>query len=120
MLAQLKYRYDQEIDKVKRSPIRKIVEKDDTATKRMVLFVSRILEQGLSYSLVLCDGWYAIRTSGLDTILTRAITSGKIVVGTKLMIQGAELLGIEEGCSPLEVRFKETKTSNRHSFIRVF
>lgn len=103
VLSQLKYRYDREIDKAKRSAIRKIVEKDDTAAKRMVLFVSRILKHNLAYSFELCDGWYSIRTSSLDSVLSNAITSGKITIGTKLVIQGAELVGIEGGCSPLEV-----------------
>lgn len=100
---QLKYRYDREIDKVQRSAIRKIVEKDDTAAKRMVLFVSRIFKNISMCSLELCDGWYSIRTSSLDTVLTSAISNGKIAVGTKLMVQGAELIGIEEACTPLEV-----------------
>lgn len=103
-MAQLKYRYDREIDKVERSAIRRIVERDDTPAKRMILFVSRILEQSLVYSMELSDGWYAIRTHSTDTVLSSAISKGKIVVGTKLVIQGAELMGIEEGCSPLEVR----------------
>lgn len=103
VLAQLKYRYDREIDRVERSAIRRIVERDDTPAKRMILFVSRISEQSLVYSIELSDGWYAIRTHSLDTVLSNAINKGKIVVGTKLVIQGAELMGIEEGCSPLEV-----------------
>ena len=103
VLAQLKYRYDREIDKVQRSAIRRIVERDDTPAKRMIMFVSRIFEQDLTYSVELSDGWYSIRTHSLDSILSNAIIKRKIVVGTKLVIQGAELIGIEEGCSPLEV-----------------
>lgn len=100
----MKYRYDREIDKVQRSAIRRIVERDDAAAKRMVLFVSRIMEQSLEYSLELSDGWYAVRTHTLDAVLSNAISKKKIVVGTKLVIQGAELIGIEEGYSPLEVK----------------
>lgn len=103
MLAQLKYRYEREIDKVQRSAIRRIVEKDDSAAKRLVLFVSRILQHGFTHSLELSDGWYSIRTSGLDVVLSKAISNGKITVGTKLIIQGAEIEGMEDGCSPLEV-----------------
>lgn len=103
VLAQLKFRYDREIDKVQRSAIRKIVEQDDSAAKRMVLFVSRIIVKNLVYTMDLCDGWYSIPTGSLDAVLTNAISKGKITVGTKLVIQGAELVGIEEACTPLEV-----------------
>lgn len=104
MLLQLKYRYDREIDKAERSAIRKIVEIDDTPAKRMVLFVSGILnENGTPKTLQLCDGWYAIQTSTLDITLAKAVQSKKIDIGTKLIIQGAELLGCVEGAHPLEV-----------------
>lgn len=70
----------------------------------MVLFVSRILGDGIfTCSLELCDGWYSIRTDKLDSILSNAVSSRKIAIGTKLVIQGAELIGAEEACSPLEV-----------------
>lgn len=41
---ELKYRYDREIDRSQRSALRKILEKDDVAIKRMVLCVSSITE----------------------------------------------------------------------------
>lgn len=69
----------------------------------MVLIVNRIIQTNLAVTLELCDGWYAIKTSILDAVLASAVSKGKIAIGTKLIIQGAELIGIEEGCSPLEV-----------------
>lgn len=71
------------------------------------------------YSLELSDGWYAIRTPSLDTVLSDAVSKGKIAVGTKLVIQGAELVGIEEGCSPLEVSLSEfnTRFCGRHKWF---
>lgn len=110
VLLQLKFRYDREVYKAERPAIRKILEQDDTAAKRMVLFVSRISQNGLEYAMELCDGWYAIRTMTLDAVLTKAIRAKKIVIGTKLLIQGAELHGCEEACHPLEVISNENST----------
>jgi hypothetical protein len=44
VMAQLKYRYDREIDRSQRSAIRRIMEKDDVASKRMILCVSSVIE----------------------------------------------------------------------------
>lgn len=44
VVMELKYRYDREIDRSERSALKKILEKDDVATKRMVLCVSSIIE----------------------------------------------------------------------------
>lgn len=104
VMMQLKYRYDREIDRSQRSALRKIVEQDDAASKPLVLFVSRIKHTNpLECSLELSDGWYAIGSGALDQVLTRAVRERKIRVGTKLLIQDAELIGVEEACSPLEV-----------------
>ena len=50
------------------------------------------------------DGWYGIRAI-LDRPLTRLLHDGKIVVGQKLFVYGAELIGSEQAVSPLEVHF---------------
>ncbi|XP_024892140.1 uncharacterized protein LOC112467669 [Temnothorax curvispinosus] len=44
IMAQLKYRYDREIDRFERPALRRILEKDDAAYKRMILCVSSIVQ----------------------------------------------------------------------------
>ena len=50
----------------------------------------------------LTDGWYSLPCV-LDTPLKHMLRSAKITVGTKLMIFGAELVGLSSPCHPLEV-----------------
>lgn len=51
------------------------------------------------------DGWYGIRAT-LDRPLTRLLHDRKIVVGQKLFVYGAELIGSEQAVSPLEVQLR--------------
>ncbi len=46
-MLQLKYRYDREIDNSQRSALKKILERDDTPSRRLVLCVSAIHTPGL-------------------------------------------------------------------------
>lgn len=50
----------------------------------------------------LTDGWYSIRGL-LDKPLTRLLKDKRLVVGQKLCIHGAELVGSDQAVSPLEV-----------------
>jgi len=128
VLCQLKYRYDREIDHSNRSALKKILERDDTSSRTMVLCVSSVTVteiqvdntaakqtdndgekdgQGTVNKIESCaiievtDGWYGIRAT-LDRPLTRLLHDGKIVVGQKLFVYGAELIGSEQAVSPLE------------------
>ncbi|XP_031831801.2 uncharacterized protein LOC116426668 [Nomia melanderi] len=116
VMMELKYRYDREIDRSQRSALRKILEKDDIASKRMVLCVSSIIEfdnsaavstnsnhlKPLSKKLILTDGWYSIQAT-IDQAMKNNIIQGKVKEGTKLITYGSELLHCDQGCSPLEV-----------------
>ncbi|XP_076763986.1 breast cancer type 2 susceptibility protein homolog [Xylocopa sonorina] len=115
VMMELKYRYEREIDRFQRPALRRILEKDDTSTKRMVLCVASIKECNDSISedetdqlktpskrLILTDGWYSVQAS-VDQALIKHIISGKVKEGTKLLTYGCELLNCDQGYSPLEV-----------------
>ena len=51
----------------------------------------------------LTDGWYGIKAR-LDQPLTKLLIDGKIIIGQKLCIFGAELIGPTDAVSPLDVR----------------
>jgi breast cancer 2 susceptibility protein len=104
VMLQLKYRYDHEIDNLQRPALRKILEKADLPSKPMCLFVANIIYKNwIEFDLELSDGWYGIRTE-IDAVLRHFVEIKKIKIGTKLMLQNAELVGIgETGCEPLKV-----------------
>ncbi|NP_001006654.2 breast cancer type 2 susceptibility protein [Canis lupus familiaris] len=118
VLLQLKYRYDVEIDKSRRSAIKKIMERDDTAAKTLVLCISEIISSSADISetsssktssvgtkkvgiIELTDGWYAIKAQ-LDPPLLALVKNGRLTVGQKITIHGAELVGSPDACTPLE------------------
>ncbi|KAK0041755.1 breast cancer type 2 susceptibility protein isoform X1 [Biomphalaria pfeifferi] len=104
VMLQLKYRYDREVDACERSALKKILERDDTASKRMVLCVASIIcTSDGQYCVELSDGWYSVRGQ-LDQRLTDLISRKKIITGDKIITSGAELVGGQEACSPLEVK----------------
>uniref|UniRef100_A0A663M593 BRCA2 DNA repair associated n=2 Tax=Athene cunicularia TaxID=194338 RepID=A0A663M593_ATHCN len=117
VLLQLKYRYDLEVDKSKRSAIKRITERDDAAGKTLVLCVSRIISLNTVVSpsssnknveskkaaaiIEVTDGWYGIRAL-LDPPLKAFLHRGRLSVGQKIIVHGAELVGSQNGCTPLE------------------
>ncbi|KAM9359601.1 breast cancer type 2 susceptibility protein [Symphorus nematophorus] len=121
VLLQLKYRYDVEVDHSRRPALRKIMEKDDTAAKTLVLCVCGVVSRGHSPKrhsdtktpgaeakvenpsavVWLTDGWYAIKAQ-LDEPLTAMLHKGRLAVGGKLIVHGAQLVGSQDACSPLE------------------
>lgn len=119
------YRYDVEVDHSRRPALRKIMERDDTSVKTLVLCVAEIVSRGQypnkkgrnetvtpqgadgakveppSGVVWLTDGWYAIKAQ-LDEPLTAMLHKGRLAVGGKLIIHGAQLVGSQDACSPLE------------------
>ncbi|NXE32037.1 BRCA2 protein, partial [Ptilorrhoa leucosticta] len=117
VLLQLKYRYDLEVDKSKRSAIKKIMERDDAAGKTLVLCISKIISLNTVVSpsssnknveskkaaaiIEVTDGWYGIRAL-LDIPLKAFLDRRRLTVGQKIIVHGAELVGPQNGCTPLE------------------
>ncbi|CAH7276384.1 Brca2 [Phodopus roborovskii] len=133
VLLQLKYRYDVEIDHSSRSALKKILERDDTAAKTLVLCVSDIIASSTSGpetsgsktsgadpksidTVELTDGWYAVKAQ-LDPPLVALVKSGRLTVGQKIITYGAELVGSPDACTPLEaldsLRLKISANSTR-------
>lgn len=108
-------RYDLEIDKSKRSAIKKITERDDAAGKTLVLCVSKIISLNAVVSpsnnnmeskkgaaiIEVTDGWYGIRAL-LDPPIKAFLHRRRLTVGQKIVVHGAELIGSQNGCTPLE------------------
>ncbi|XP_054649149.1 breast cancer type 2 susceptibility protein [Dunckerocampus dactyliophorus] len=120
VLLQLKYRYDVEVDHSLRPALRKIMEHDDTSAKTLVLCVCGVVSQQGSNEakspqvggtqvrvenpcavVWLTDGWYAIKAQ-LDEPLSIMLVKGRLAVGGKIIVHGAQLVGSQEACSPLE------------------
>ncbi|XP_047513316.1 breast cancer type 2 susceptibility protein-like [Pieris napi] len=111
VMEQLKYRYDRELYNVQRPAFRKILERDDIPTKTMVVcvvgvyingvYVSSVANSTDTIELLLTDGWYCIKAC-IDRLLAKYVCQGKVSVGTKLVIHGAELINCDQGISPWE------------------
>lgn len=114
------FRYDVEVDHSRRSALKKIMERDDTPAKTLVLCVCGIAKcdhspirseevkdmtdtksESLAAVIWLTDGWYSIKAL-LDFPLSTMLRKGLLRVGVKLLIHGAELIGSQDACSPLE------------------
>ncbi|XP_062983791.1 breast cancer type 2 susceptibility protein [Elgaria multicarinata webbii] len=119
VLLQLKYRYDVEVDKSHRSAIKRITERDDVAAKTMILCISKIISLSANMSQIcgnkntageskkdvavveVTDGWYGIRAV-LDPRLQSLLNRQRLMVGQKIVVHGAELVGSPDATTPLE------------------
>lgn len=122
ILLQMKSRYDTELCNAKRPSVRKILNRDVSASAPIVLCVAQILHfrskgsgqlPGKSTTteeirLELTDGWYGV-PAVIDTILQTLVANEKIRVGSKLLICNAQLSGSDEGVDPLDECYSSEK-----------
>ncbi|KAI8930154.1 hypothetical protein BC831DRAFT_440606 [Entophlyctis helioformis] len=99
VVHQLKYRYETEINQVRSSALKSVIERDDMPSKHMVLCVSDIFPDG---SIEVTDGWYHIRAS-LDDRLRFLVGRQLLAIGHKIHVQGAQLGGSAEAQPAVEV-----------------
>lgn len=66
------------------------------------LQITKLFVQSLSPDIELTDGWYCLPAI-LDKPLQWQLARNKIVVGSKLLICGATVVGNSEPAHPLEV-----------------
>jgi len=96
---QLLYRYQKEVLDVKRSILKKIVERDDTPSRHMVLFISEIGPKE-KITMSVSDGWYKVPIV-IDEYSKRLVIGGKLKIGQKVRVAYAQLQG-EEAVEVLE------------------
>ena len=117
VLAQLGRRFETEVIRAKRSALKRIYERDGVSTRLLVLCVASIppqqqqtqeaedaqkaaAGQPREATVEMTDGWYSIQCR-LDGALTQYLAQGKIYVGQKLRVFGAQR-SESEGVGPLE------------------
>jgi breast cancer 2 susceptibility protein len=103
VLKQLQHRYVREVEAAHRSALRRVLERDSSSSRFMVLCVADIKhsENGSKPDLELTDGWYSVKAV-LDPDLIKCVQSGKIAIGAKLRIVNAQLEGGSDAVTPLE------------------
>jgi len=120
VVDKMKHRFVREFVNGSRSPIRRILNRDVSAGRMMILCVSRIdyLKshgcvdgQQKDFFVELTDGWYPVRAV-LDARMTYFIREGRIRVGTKLLVSSAFLVGCDDGVDPLDDEYDTDTTTS--------
>lgn len=114
VVQELLFRFDKEIRRGRRPPIRQILNRDVSACSMMILCVALIyrkppqldsekrdVKSHEKIMLELTDGWYSVH-SAPDVRLCEFIARERIRVGTKLFVSNATLMGFDEGIDPLD------------------
>ncbi len=110
LIQSLVFRFRREVLNGVRPAVRKIVNRDISASNAIILLVCRILSPSKAKAddasfkttvLELSDGWYSVKGC-LDSNLSQFVADGLITVGTKLLVSNARLVGAEDGVDPLD------------------
>jgi len=106
----LLYRYERELIRARRPWIRRVMERDTPAGTPAVLVIAAVRRLGGAggggggggggAEIEVTDGWYGL-AARLDPALSDLLRRGKLHVGQKILVQGAELRGSAEPASPL-------------------
>ena len=110
LIQNLFSRFNKEIVNGSRSSVRKILNRDISSGKMMILVVCKVTSLSetedqnnnvASTLLELSDGWYSLNCC-LDAKMSQYAKHGLIKVGTKLLVSNARLVGSEDGIDPLD------------------
>ena len=112
----LRLRYHREVVGGERSVLRRLLEREEGPGVPMVLCVAEVGQ----HSLLLTDGWYSLPCPlSPGSPLLRLVQQARVQEGTKLLTQGAELQGPEQGCHPLQAEGKYSLRLQVNSTRRV-
>jgi len=98
--SQIVYRYHKEYNMGHRSFLKGALQRDFPLAAPCILKVSEIRKHQVTAELELTDGWYSI-TAKCDRLLTQHVNQGRLFLGMKVRITGAEFCGGSPG-PPLE------------------
>ena len=84
-------RYEREVVCCHRSPVRKVLQRDASPAAHMVLCVAQLTGTSTNTHMVVTDGWYRVAAC-CDSYLQSHIQSGRLRVGHKIRVLGAEVL----------------------------
>ena len=121
VLQRLLYRYERETLRASRPHLRRVLERDSPAGAPAVLVVSAIRRAGAgaddAAEIEVSDGWYGV-AARLDRALSDQLRRGRLFVGQKILVQGAELRGVAEPTPPLSAAAEDAFLALRANGVR--
>ena len=99
----------------------RVLERDSPAGAPAVFVVSAIRRAGAggndAAEIEVSDGWYGV-AARLDRALSDQLRRGRLFVGLKILVQGAELRGVAEPTPPLSAAAEEAFLALRANGVR--